>query len=158
MYLAAAAVAVAGTMLAWKLCRQRTRVLAVITLAFVAGGVWSFTGIAYGQPDQGILALLFEVFLTFAALYWFDFRRTSTGVLTSIFGLLAWASVFPCEPALHLVSTGRADSRRILECAQVFCRLRHDRDPAGRRVPVRGAGHGTLPPALCGSPPPDVGP
>jgi diguanylate cyclase (GGDEF)-like protein/PAS domain S-box-containing protein len=95
MYLAAAAVAVAGTMLAWKLCRQRTRVLAVITLAFVAGGVWSFTGIAYGQPDQGILALLFEVFLTFAALYWFDFRRTSTGVLTSILGLMAWASVFP---------------------------------------------------------------
>ena len=52
-------------------------------------------GIAHGQPDQGILALLFEVFLAFAALYWFDFRRTSTGVLTSIVGLIAWASVFP---------------------------------------------------------------
>ena len=47
------------------------------------------------QPDHGISALLFEIFLTFAALYWFDFRRTSTGVLTSILGLVAWAAVFP---------------------------------------------------------------
>ena len=46
-------------------------------------------------PDQGILALLFEIFLTFAALYWFDFRRISTGVLTAILGLVAWAAVFP---------------------------------------------------------------
>jgi diguanylate cyclase (GGDEF)-like protein/PAS domain S-box-containing protein len=95
LYLAATAATAAGTVLAGTLCRQRARVWAVITLAFVAGGVWSFIGIAYRQPDQGILALLFEVFLAFAALYWFDFRRTSTGVLTSILGLMAWASVFP---------------------------------------------------------------
>jgi diguanylate cyclase (GGDEF)-like protein/PAS domain S-box-containing protein len=95
LYLAALAVTVAGTVLAWKLCRERIRVWEVITLTFVAVGVWSVTGIAQGQLDQGILALLFEVFLVFAALYWFDFRRTSTGVLTAILGLIAWALVFP---------------------------------------------------------------
>ena len=95
LYLAAVVAAVAGTVLAWKLCSQRTRVCWVITLACMAGGLWSIISLAYGQLDQGILALLFEVFLTFAALYWFDFRRTSTGVLTAILGLMAWASVFP---------------------------------------------------------------
>jgi diguanylate cyclase (GGDEF)-like protein/PAS domain S-box-containing protein len=81
--------------LAWRLCRGRSRVWAVITLAFSGGGIWTVVSIARQQPDHGISALLFEIFLTFAALYWFDFRRTSTGVLTSILGLVAWASVFP---------------------------------------------------------------
>jgi diguanylate cyclase (GGDEF)-like protein/PAS domain S-box-containing protein len=95
LYMAALAVAGAGAVLAWMLCRERIRVWGVITLTFVATGVWSAIGIAKGQPDQGVSALLFEVFLVFAALYWFDFRRTSTGVLTSILGLIAWAAVFP---------------------------------------------------------------
>ena len=95
LHMAALAVTAAGTVLAGMLCRERIRVWGVITLTFVVAGVWSAIGIAQGQPDQGILALLFEVFLVFAALYWFDFRRTSTGVLTSILGLIAWASVFP---------------------------------------------------------------
>src|ERR1700727_1578113 len=67
--LAAIAVAVAGTVLPWRLCCERTRVCAVITFAFVAGGGWSFFGVAYGQPAQGISALLFEVYLAFGALY-----------------------------------------------------------------------------------------
>ena len=81
--------------MAWKLCRGRSRVWAVITLAFSLGGIWTVLALAHHAPDQGILAFLFEIFLTFAALYWFDFRRISTGVLTSILGLVAWASVFP---------------------------------------------------------------
>ena len=95
LYLAAAASSSAGVILAWKLCRGRSRVWAVITLAFTAGGLWTAVSIVHHQPDYGISALLFEIFLTFAALYWFDFRRTSTGVLTSIVGLVAWAFVFP---------------------------------------------------------------
>jgi diguanylate cyclase (GGDEF)-like protein/PAS domain S-box-containing protein len=95
LYLAAAASSSAGVILAWTLCRGRSRVWAVITLAFAAGGLWTAVSILRQQPDYGISALLFEIFLTFAALYWFDFRRKSTGVLTSILGLVAWASVFP---------------------------------------------------------------
>jgi diguanylate cyclase (GGDEF)-like protein/PAS domain S-box-containing protein len=95
LYAAATAVAVAGIVLAWKLCRGRSRVWAVITLAFAAGELWTVLAIAHQQRDQGILAILFEIFLAFAALYWFDFRRRSAGVLTAILGLVAWASVFP---------------------------------------------------------------
>jgi diguanylate cyclase (GGDEF)-like protein/PAS domain S-box-containing protein len=95
LYAAAMVTTVGGIVMAWKLCRRRSRVWAVISLAFSLGGLWSAAGLARHAPDQGILALLSEIFLTFAALYWFDFRRTSTGVLTSILGLVAWASVFP---------------------------------------------------------------
>ncbi len=95
LYAAAAMTTASGIVLAWRLCRGRSRVWAAITLAFSAGGIWTVVCLVRHAPDQGILALLFEVFLTFAALYWFDFRRSSTGVWTSILGLVAWAAVFP---------------------------------------------------------------
>jgi diguanylate cyclase (GGDEF)-like protein/PAS domain S-box-containing protein len=95
LYAAATLTTASGIVLPWKFCRGRSRVWAVITLAFSLGGIWTVVALAHHAPDQGILALLSEVFLTFAALYWFDFRRTSTGVLTAIVGLVAWASVFP---------------------------------------------------------------
>jgi diguanylate cyclase (GGDEF)-like protein/PAS domain S-box-containing protein len=95
LFVSASALCAAGIVLGWKLCRGRSKVWAVMTVSFVASGVWSTVAILKHQPDQGILAVLFEIFLVFAALYWFDFRRTSAGVLTSILGLVAWASVFP---------------------------------------------------------------
>ncbi len=95
LYTAAALGATAGVVMAWRLCRGRSRVWAVVTLAFSAGGLWTLFSIAQHQADRGILALLSEIFVTFAALYWFDFRRKSTGVLTAILGLVAWAAVFP---------------------------------------------------------------
>jgi diguanylate cyclase (GGDEF)-like protein/PAS domain S-box-containing protein len=95
LYATATVTTASGIILAWRFCRGRSRVWAVITLAFSLGGIWTTVSLLHHAPDQGILALLFEVFLTFAALYWFDFRRTSTGVLTAILGLVAWAAVFP---------------------------------------------------------------
>jgi diguanylate cyclase (GGDEF)-like protein/PAS domain S-box-containing protein len=94
-YAAAATIAASGMVLGWRLCRGRSRVWAAITLAFSVSGICTVFSIAHHEPDQGILAILFEIFLTFAALYWFDFHRLSTGILTSILGLVAWASVFP---------------------------------------------------------------
>ncbi len=95
LYAAATVVTASGIVLAWRFCRGRSRVWAVINLAFSVGGIWTLVALVNHAPDQGILAILFEIFLTFAALYWFDFRRLSTGVLTVILGLVAWASVFP---------------------------------------------------------------
>jgi diguanylate cyclase (GGDEF)-like protein/PAS domain S-box-containing protein len=94
-FVAAVTIAASGMVLAWRLDRGRRRVGAAIALAFSVSGICTILSIAHHEPDQGILAILFEIFLTFAALYWFDFRRLSTGVLTSILGLLAWAAVFP---------------------------------------------------------------
>jgi len=95
LYAAATAVAAAGIALAGSLFRQSIRVWAAITLTFSVGGIWTVSAIAHHQPVQGISAILFQVFLAFAALYWFDFQRVSVGVLTAVLGLVAWASVFP---------------------------------------------------------------
>jgi diguanylate cyclase (GGDEF)-like protein/PAS domain S-box-containing protein len=95
LYAASTATAAAGILLGWRFCRGRSRVWAVLTLAFAAGELWTVVALAHHAPAQGVPALLFAVFLAFAALYWFDFRRVSTGVLTAILGLVAWASVFP---------------------------------------------------------------
>jgi diguanylate cyclase (GGDEF)-like protein/PAS domain S-box-containing protein len=94
LYLAAATVTSAGITLAWQLCRS-SRAWLLITLTFAAGGLWTFISLYHQQPERGILALLSEIFFTFAALYWFEFRRTSAGVVTAILGLAAWAAVFP---------------------------------------------------------------
>src|ERR1700689_4170561 len=105
LYATATVTTASGIILAWRFCRGRSRVWAVITLAFSLGGIWTAVSLVHHAPNQGILALLFEIFLTFAALYWFDFRRTSTGVLTAILGLVAWAAVFPvgliCDFFVH---------------------------------------------------------
>jgi diguanylate cyclase (GGDEF)-like protein/PAS domain S-box-containing protein len=95
LYGAAIIVAVSGSVLAWTLCRERSRMWAMIALTFVAGGLWTVLSLARQEPDHGILAMLSVVFATFAAFYWIDFQRTSAGVLTSILGLVAWAAVFP---------------------------------------------------------------
>jgi len=95
LYASTAVVAVAGIVLASKLCRGRSRVWAAITLTFSAGALWTGISLAHQQPDHGILALLAMVFFTFAALYWLEFHRTSAGVLTSVLGLVAWGAVFP---------------------------------------------------------------
>jgi diguanylate cyclase (GGDEF)-like protein/PAS domain S-box-containing protein len=94
LYGAATVVTVAGITLGWKLCRN-SQVWSLITLTFTAGGFWTYLSLYQHQPDRGILAILSEIFFTFAALYWCEFRRTSTGVLTSILGLVAWGAVFP---------------------------------------------------------------
>ena len=101
LYAAGTAAAVCGVVLATMLCRGRSMVWGAIVLAFTAGEIWTVVAIAHHQPEQGIFALLFETFMAFAALYWFDFRRLSAGVMTAILGLVAWASVFPVSLLCH---------------------------------------------------------
>ncbi len=95
LYLAASVGAAGGTVLAWGFYRHRSKIFPAIMLTFAVGEFWTFCAIAHHRPQDGISAILAEIFLTFAALYWFDFRRLSAGVLTSVIGLVAWASVFP---------------------------------------------------------------
>ena len=95
LYIAASSGSVGGIALAWNFYRQRSRVLATVTLTYIVGECWTVYAIAHGRAGDGISAFLAEIFLTFAALYWFDFRRISAGVATAVLGLVAWASVFP---------------------------------------------------------------
>jgi diguanylate cyclase (GGDEF)-like protein/PAS domain S-box-containing protein len=110
LYAASLLVTVTGMLVGWKLCRS-SQVWSLITLTFTVGGLWTAVSLFHHFPDRGILAMLSEIFLTFAALYWFEFRRTSTGVLTSIFGLVAWGAVFPVGLATSfLVREGQIPS------------------------------------------------
>ena len=93
---AASAVGVAGaTSLALSVYRRRLKLLAFVTLALTAGEFWTFYAISHGRPQDGALAMVSELVLTYATFYWFDFRRFSAGVLTAVGGLVAWAAVFP---------------------------------------------------------------
>ena len=51
--------------------------------------------IAHKQAGLGLNAILTQLFLINAVLYWEDFRRASVGVVTASAGLVAWAMVFP---------------------------------------------------------------
>lgn len=95
LYIAASAGSAGGVALVWNFYRRRSKVLAAVTLTYIAGGCWTLWALAHGRAGDGISAFLAEIFLTFAALYWFDFRRISAGVATAVLGLVAWASVFP---------------------------------------------------------------
>jgi diguanylate cyclase (GGDEF)-like protein/PAS domain S-box-containing protein len=108
LYMSAIVGAVGGTAIAWSFYRQRTRLLVFVTFTFVAGEFWTFYAISHHRPGDGISAALTEIFLTFAALYWIDFRRFSAGVLTVVIGLVAWALVFPvsllCDAFIPLIA------------------------------------------------------
>lgn len=95
LYAAASLCAAGGTVLAWSVYRRSLKVFAAITFTFLAGETWTFYAIARHRAGDGVLILLTEIFLSFAALYWFDFRRFSAGVLITVAGLLAWTSIFP---------------------------------------------------------------
>src|ERR1700744_2534610 len=73
LYSASMLVTVTGMLVGWKLCRS-SQVWVLITLTFTVGGLWTAVSLFHHLPDRGILAMLSEIFLTFAALYWFEFR------------------------------------------------------------------------------------
>ena len=69
---------------------------------------WVLWTISHHQPDVGVDAILAQVFFSVALIYAGHFRRLSGGTFTVVFGLFAWAAVFPvgvfCE---HLGIIGR---------------------------------------------------
>jgi diguanylate cyclase (GGDEF)-like protein/PAS domain S-box-containing protein len=101
LYFAAAACGAGGTVLAWSVYRRSPHVLATITLTFLAGEICTFYAIFHHRGADGVSILLAEIFLSFAALYWFDFRRFTAGVVTTVAALLAWSATFPLSALCH---------------------------------------------------------
>jgi len=79
---------------------DKAAVLWVNSLAALACGAWLLCLISKGQADLGVYAILTQLFLVNAVLFWTDFHRFSAGVCTAAAGLLAWAAVFPCALAM----------------------------------------------------------
>jgi diguanylate cyclase (GGDEF)-like protein/PAS domain S-box-containing protein len=86
---------VAAVWMCWRFNREKPFVLWTNTLAALGCGAWLLWLISKGEADLGIYAILTQLFLVNAVLFWNDFRRLSAGVCTASAGLLAWAAVFP---------------------------------------------------------------
>ncbi len=99
----------AAVWIGWRLYRSSPLVWRTSNLAAVVCGAWLLWLISERQADLGIYAILTQLFLVNAVLFWNDFRRFSGGVITASAGLVAWAAVFPVAltasvllPQLHV--------------------------------------------------------
>jgi diguanylate cyclase (GGDEF)-like protein len=75
----------------------RTITLYVICIASASTALLGFLawGIASGNEDYGVHAILAALNFFTAGLFWYRFRRTSAGVLATVFGFAAWGISFP---------------------------------------------------------------
>lgn len=71
-----------------------------------AGAIWMTAEILRHHPADSVYFIPTELYLINGVLYWEDFRRTSSGVVVSVLGLVAWGAVFPCALLiLHFLPT-----------------------------------------------------
>lgn len=81
----------------------RRRILLASSVCVVSATGWAFHGIYARQDYPGLNAMLMQVYLLNAVLYWYSFRRRSMGVITATAGLVAWAAVFPCGAMMEVL-------------------------------------------------------
>ena len=81
----------------------RSKLFVVIASAIVilAISAWAGLDIAHHREIPGLNAILAQIYLLNAIVYWYGFRRWSMGVITATVGLVAWASVFPLSVAIQ---------------------------------------------------------
>ena len=99
-----AAAFVATSLLAWKWYRETSSYLSGVLLACVVFSAVLVWAVARNHADLGIYAILAGLNFVVAFLYWRRFRRATAGVLTTVFGFIAWGSVFPIGLFLELYS------------------------------------------------------
>ena len=95
-YYAVIAVAVFGAVLVIRNFYRKTTPYVVGLTVGCLGLSWAMAwAVARNKPDLGIIFLLAAFNFTVAGLFWRYFRRATVGVLTTVFGFVAWGSVFP---------------------------------------------------------------
>lgn len=87
----------------WRSWRLRPRVILASVLVAVAAAAWTGHDLVAHQQVPGIYAVLTQVYLLNAVVYWSSFRRRSIGVSTAALGLVAWAGVFPLATAMAIL-------------------------------------------------------
>jgi diguanylate cyclase (GGDEF)-like protein/PAS domain S-box-containing protein len=92
--------AVLAGALAWcgyalALRRASLLVRTLLLVANLASTGWLLWTILHARQDVGVNAVLCQLYLSVALIYTGTFRRISAGAFTVVFGLLAWAAVFP---------------------------------------------------------------
>jgi diguanylate cyclase (GGDEF)-like protein/PAS domain S-box-containing protein len=83
-----------------RLWRRHQVVVRWSTACIAICALWTVYEIFRSNPQLGIYPVFTQIYAINALLYWQDFRRWSTGVVTAIGGLIAWAAVFPCALTL----------------------------------------------------------
>ena len=68
-----------------------------------ASAIWAGHDILTHQAFAGVYAVLTQIYLMNAIVYWYGFRRWSIGVVTAVVGMVAWAAVFPTAVSLAVL-------------------------------------------------------
>ena len=80
-----------------RLPRISNSIRSALTLSTIASTFWLLWTIDHSRPEIGLSAILSQIYLLVGIVYIGTFRRLSGGTLTVVFGLLAWAAVFPAS-------------------------------------------------------------
>lgn len=80
--------------------RPRPRIVRAAILLAVGAAFWTVRDLLTHQQIPGMYAVLTQVYLLNAVVYWSSFRRRSIGVVTASVGLVAWGAVFPVAVAV----------------------------------------------------------
>ncbi len=91
----------ADLLLIWNLHKRITLYVVCISSAIIALLGLLAWGIASGNDDYGVHIILAALNFFAAGLFWYRFRRPSAGVLTTVFGFVAWGVTFPAGLVLH---------------------------------------------------------
>jgi hypothetical protein len=121
-----------------------------------AESAWLAILLLKGQTGNSIYPILSEIFLLNAVLYWEEFRRSTAGVLVGTFGLAAWGAVFPVALLMGAIFSQGERDRGDVECAEVFCGVRHDPHAAGGTEAAGGRAQPGVPGAVREQSAPDV--
>ena len=94
----------ATSLLAWNWYRDTPSYLFGLLLASVVFSSVLIWMVARNRADLGINVILAGLNFVVAVLYWRHFQRATAGVLTTVFGFIAWGAVFPIGMFLDLYS------------------------------------------------------
>jgi diguanylate cyclase (GGDEF)-like protein/PAS domain S-box-containing protein len=80
---------------AMRIRRNSAKTGALLVAATLASSGWLIWCILHDRAGVGVSAILAQVYLCVGIVYMGNFRRITGGSLTVVFGLFAWAAVFP---------------------------------------------------------------
>src|SRR5579863_3019942 len=111
-YYGVVAVGCAGTLLLLAIYyRKLTTYVALVGSAILVVTGLVFWAITAGRADYGIHIILAAMNFAAAGLFWYRLRRTSAGVLATVFGFFCWGASFPAAILLqNYGAAGRLDA------------------------------------------------
>jgi diguanylate cyclase len=86
---------IAALVLVWTWYRKLTVYVVGIASGVIATAIFVAWCIATGRPEYGVHILLAAMNFFAAAIFWYRVRRTSAGVLATVFGFFTWGISFP---------------------------------------------------------------